>query len=388
MGRKIRQGVSWIIVVMSVIAFSGCAKKAAAPAPPAVEVTEVLQQDVPIRHEWVGTTDGMVNAVIRAQVTGYLIKQNYREGNVVKKGDVLFEIDPRPFQAALDQAAGALAQQQAQYENAKRTLARVEPLVTQNAISPKDLDDAIAAERAGRAAVAAAAAAVEKARLDLGFTKITSPVDGIAGLALAQEGDLVGPAAPASVLTTVSAIDPIKVAFPMEEETYISLVKQFPAGDPIQEAATNWELSLILADGYPYTQKGKFYAIDRQVDVGTGTMRVEGVFPNPQYLLRPGQFVRVEVVLGTRKGALLIPARSVTDLQGSAQVAVVNDDNKVEIRQVKTGARMDSLVVIEEGLHPGERVVVEGIQKAQDGQLVAPQPYVPESSAGQDVTGR
>jgi membrane fusion protein (multidrug efflux system) len=367
-----------IIIFCSVSLFlAGCKKEQKpAPPPPVVEVMEVIQRDIPIQHEWVGTTDGMVNATIRAQVTGYLIRQNYKEGDLVKKGQVLFEIDPRPFQAALDQAKGALAQQEAQYENARANLARVRPLAEQNALSKKDLDDSIGTEQSALAAVTAAKAAVEKARLDLGFTKITSLIDGMAGLARAQVGDLIGPAQ-AGELTTVSTINPIKVYFTISEQAYIDFMKQFSSEAAFLEHARKLELELVLAEGSLYPYKGTIYAYDREVNVRTGTLRVAALFPNPADLLRPGQFVSVRVLLGTKKGALLVPQRAVTELQGSYQVAVLGTDNRIDIRTVKAGDLAGSFWIIDEGLKPGERIVVEGVQKVKQGIAVTAKPFVP-----------
>ncbi|WP_298439011.1 efflux RND transporter periplasmic adaptor subunit [Geobacter sp.] len=344
----------------------------------------VVRRDVPIVHEWVGTADGLVNATIRAQVTGYLIRQDYREGDVVRKGQVLFEIDPRPFRAALDQAKGELARQEAQHANAKANLDRIRPLVAQNAVSKKDLDDAIGAEQSTLAAVIAARAAVENARLNLGFTRITSLINGVAGLARAQVGDLVGPAAQGGELTTVSTINPIKVRYTVNEQAYIDFMRRFSSEAAGLEEARKLEIELFLADGSRYPYRGTFYAIDRQVDVRTGTLRVEALFPNPRHLLRPGQFVRVHVHIGIKKGALLIPQRAVTELQGGYQVAVVGPGNRVEVRAVKAGERVGTLWVIDEGLKPGERVVAEGVQKVRQGLAVTPKPFAPASTAARE----
>ncbi len=376
-----------IIIFCSFSIFlTGCKKEQKPPPPPpVVEVMEVIQKDVPIQHEWVGTTDGMVNATIRAQVTGYLIRQYYKEGDMVKKGQVLFAIDPRSFQAALDQTMGDLARQEAQYENARANLARVRPLAEQNALSKKDLDDSIGAEQSALAAVTAARAAVEKARLDLGFTKITSLIDGMAGLARAQVGDLIGPAQ-AGELTTVSTINPIKVYFTISEAAYIDFVKQFSSEAELLAHARKLKLELVLADGslYPYT--GTVYAFDREVNVKTGTLRVAGLFPNPASLLRPGQFVSVRVLVGTRKGALLVPQRAVTELQGIYQVAVLGTDNRIDIRTVKTGDIVGQLWIIDEGLKPGERIVVEGVQKVKQGIAVTAKPFVPGVPPDQETS--
>lgn len=354
-----------------------CTKEKPAGPPPApeVEVAEVIRKDIPIVHEWVGTADGLVNATIRAQVTGYLIRQAYHEGDLVRKGQVLFEIDPRPFRAAMAQAQGTLAQMEALHENARANLARVKPLAAQNALSKKDLDDAVASEGSARAQVISAKAAVEKARLDLGFTRITSLINGMAGLARAQVGDLVGPAVLGGELTTVSTINPIKIYYTINEQAYISFMNRFASESAGLEEARKLRIELILGDGSLYPHAGRFFAIDRQIDVRTGTIRVAALFPNPTNILRPGQFVRVRVLIGTRQGALLIPQRSVMELQGSYQVAVVGNDDKVEMRPVKPGERVGALWVIDEGLKPNERVVAEGVQKVKPGIVVKPRPF-------------
>jgi membrane fusion protein (multidrug efflux system) len=285
----------------------------------------------------------------------------------------------------LDQTVGDLARQEAQYENARANLARVRPLAEQNALSKKDLDDSIGAEQSALAAVTAAKAAVEKARLDLGFTKITSLIDGMAGLAKAQVGDLIGPAQ-AGELTTVSTINPIKVYYNVNEQAYIDFMKRFSSEAAGLKEARNLEIELFLADGSLYQYKGTFYAIDRQVDVRTGTLRVAALFPNPRNLLRPGQFVNVRVLLGTRKGALLVPQRAVMELQGSYQVAVLGADNRIDLRTVKAGDTLGPLWIIEEGLKPGERIVVEGLQKVKQGIAVTAKPFVPGITPVQETS--
>ena len=361
------------IAVYGVIALtllSGCSKgPKEAPPPPVVEVTTVIQKDVPVYREWIGTLDGMVNATIRAQVQGYLIKQNYREGDLVKKGQVLFEIDPRTFQAALEQAKGQLEAQQARWTTAKANLARVKPLAEQNAVSKKDLDDAIGTEHSARAAVLSAQANVDKVQLDLGFTKITSPLDGIAGLAKAQIGNLVGPGG-MEELTTVSTVNPIKVYIQVSEQEYLQSARNVDRRRDDKQLA-----GLILADGSTYSHRGAFGFADRQVDVKTGTMRVAAIFPNPNNFLRPGQYGRVRVAISILKDALLVPQRAVMEIQGKYMVAVVGTDNKADIRPVKPGERIDNLWVILEGLKPGESVVVEGIQKVRQGMPVTPKAH-------------
>jgi membrane fusion protein (multidrug efflux system) len=362
-------------------------KKATGPASPTVEVAEVVQKDVPIIREWVGSTDGLVNAKINAQVQGYLIRQNYKEGSVVKKDQVLFEIDPRPFQAALEQAKGQLAINEGQLYTAKANLEKIRPLAAVNAVSKKDLDDAIGREASAKAAVQAAKAAVRKAEIDLSFTKITSPITGIAGIAKAQLGDLVGnPGGPE--LTTVSTVDPIKVYIPISEQEYMHFTRTAEAkGKSDREGPS---LELVLADGRVFPHKGKVYFADRQVDERTGTIKVATLFSNPGNLLRPGQFAKVKALIEMQQGALLVPQRAVTELQGRFQAAVVGQDNKVDLRWVKVGERSGPLWAIDEGLNPGERVIVEGIQKVRAGMPVTPKPYQetkPAASAPPDNPG-
>jgi membrane fusion protein, multidrug efflux system len=361
-----------MLIVLSMAV--GCKKESpTAPPPPTVEVVSVNQKDVPIYKEWVGALDGYVNAVIRAQVAGYLIKQNYREGELVKKGQVLFEIDPRTFQASLDQAKGQLAQQKARHDTAKANLARIRPLAEKNAVSQKDLDDAVGAELSTRSSVEAAQAAVEEAQLNLGFTKITSPVDGIAGIAKAQLGNLVGPSMQTE-LTSVSTVDPIKAYINVSEQEYLKVNASNPNPEKIP-------LELILADGSVYPHKGHFALADRQIDPTTGTLKVGSLFANPGNKLRPGGYGLVRAVMSVKKGALLIPQRSVTDMQGKYLVAVVGADNKIAIRPVKVAERIGSDWIIEDGLKPGEKIVVEGTQKVKPDMVVNPQPFDPDAAA-------
>ena len=335
-------------------------------------------KDVPIIREWVGTTDGFVNAKINAQVQGYLTRQNYKEGSLVKKGQVLFEIDSRPFQAVLEQAKGELAVTEGQLYTAKANLEKIRPLAAVNAVSKKDLDDAIGREASARAGVQAAKAAVQKAQIDLSFTKITSPINGIAGIAKVGLGELVGKAG-GPELTTVSTVDPIKVYIPLSEQEYMLYTREAEAkGKSDREGPT---LELILADGRVFPHKGRIYFADRQVDQGTGTIKVATLFPNPGNVLRPGQFAKIRALIDTQKGALLVPQRAVNEIQGRYQVAVVGPDNKVDLRWVKVGERTGSLWVVEEGLKPGEQVIVEGLQKVKAGMTVTPKPYQ-EASAG------
>ncbi|MGZ6200458.1 MAG: efflux RND transporter periplasmic adaptor subunit [Thermodesulfobacteriota bacterium] len=340
-----------------------------ASSPPTVEVVEVITKDVPVYSEWIASTDGFVNATIRAQIQGYLTKQDYKEGDLVKKGQTLFEIDPRPFEAVLEQSKGQLAQEKARWETAKANLERIKPLAEQKAMSLKELDDASGAEQATRAAVIAAQAVLNKAQVDLSFTKITSPVDGIAGIAKAQIGNLVGPGS-IEELTTVSTVDPIKIYIPMSEQEYLRDLQNGRG-----HTQRSMPLDLILADGSVHPHKGVFAFADRQVDVRTGTIKVAALFPNPGNILRPGQFAKVRAKTTIKKGALLVPQRAVTELQGSYQVAVVGSDNRVDIRPVKVAERVDNLWAIDEGLKPGDRVIAEGVQKIRQGMEVDPKPY-------------
>ncbi len=361
--RRCSLRATWFVGVL--VALAGCSEKGEpGTEPPAVETVAVTQQDVPVYREWVGTLDGYVNAQIRAQVTGYLRRQAYQEGSLVRKGDLLFEIDPRRFQAVLDQVKGQLAQAEARLGKTELDVKRFTPLAETSAISQQELDDAVQANLAAKAAVTSAKAAVEKAELDLGFTRITSPIDGIAGIAMAQIGDLVGPAI-AGELTTVSTVDPVKVYIPVSEQEYLNLAASHT---PLERLS----LELILANGRVFPQRGRILFADRQVNDRTGTIRVAAAFDNPGNLLRPGQFGRVRALLEVKHGALLVPQRAVNELQGSYQVAVVGPDNRVDLRSVKPGERQGTLWVIDDGLKPGERVIAEGIQKAKQGMLVAP----------------
>jgi membrane fusion protein (multidrug efflux system) len=365
-------------VSLSVVAagcLSGCKPKAPpAPPPPLVETAPVTQADVPIYHEWIGSLDGLVNAQIRAQVVGYLVKQDYREGDPIKKGDMLFEIDPRPFQAALDQAKGILAQAEARFGKTKLDVKRYEPLVKDKAISQEEYDDAVQANMEAEASVVSAKAQVEQAQLNLEFTQITSPIDGLASIAKAQIGDLVGPGS--GELTTVSTIDPIKVYFNVTEQAYVNFARRFMVEATRREQLKQLEIELILTDGTSYPLKGQIFATDRNIGQTTGALRVEAMFPNPDAALRPGQFARIRVKIDSRHDALLVPQRAVSELQGSYQVAVVSEDNKIHIQPVRVGDRSGNLWVIEDGLHSGQRVVVEGVQKVREGATVTTANFV------------
>lgn len=363
-----------ILVLALGIFASGCNKgQAAAAVPiPEVQVATVETRDVPIYGEWVATLDGYVNAEIRPQVSGYIIKQNYTEGSLVRKGQVLFEIDPRPFQATLDRAKGDLAQAQAQLGKSTLDVERDTPLADARAIAKSQLDNEVQAKLGAQAAVESAKAAVEQAELNLEWTKVTSLVDGIAGIAQVQMGNLVGST---SILTSVSQVDPIKALFPISEHEYLlaqSKSKAISSKHTISFFGNS--LQLILTDGSIYAQKGKILLADRQVDPGTGTIRIVAAFPNPGSVLRPGQYGRVRVETSTKRDALLLPQSAVVYLQGSYQVAVVGGDHRVSMRAVKPGVTVGTMWVIDEGLKLGEQVVVGGVQQIREGTLVTPKP--------------
>jgi RND family efflux transporter MFP subunit len=366
------------------------ASGAPAGAPPEVDVVQVEQKEIPIYGEWIGTLDGFTNADVRAQVTGYIQRQGYQEGAFVKKGQLLFEIDPRPFQAALDQAEGQLAQATAVLANAKAVQGRTEmdvnrytPLAKEQAASQQDLDNAIQNNLAAKATVATAAAqiksaeaAVETARINLDFTRLISPIDGIAGQAQLQVGALVNLSS--GPVTSVSTVDPIKVYFTAGEPQYLAWRKRFPTETTRQAADESLRLELILADGSTYPYGGRFYFADRQVNESTGAIRIAALFPNPGNILRPGGYGKVRAAIRVQEDALLVPQRAVSELQGGYQVAVVDDQNKVGIRTVKVGDRVGTQWIIADGLKRGERVVVEGVQKVRAGMQVNAKPFAVE----------
>jgi len=372
--RRIRQ---CIVILLSslILSLGGCGEKQAPPAtpPPEVEVAQVVQQDVPLYTECISTLDGYVNAQIQPQVTGYLMKQNYAEGTVVHKGQVLFEVDPRPFEATLEQVKGQLAQAKAQLGKTKLDVTRDTPLAKESAIPQAQLDNDIQANEAAEAVVAAAKAQLDQAQLNLAFTKVRSLVDGVAGLAKGQVGDLVGPT---TILTTVSQVEPIKAYFAVSEQEYLRFANRISDVAEGRKRMGNQKiLELVLSDGSVYPRKGWVVLADRQVDVRTGTIRLAGAFENPGGILRPGMFGLVRAVTGTAKSALLVPQRSVVETQGSYSVVVVGADNKASIRPVRTGERVGQMWVITEGVKPGEQVIAEGMQKAREGVTVRPKQF-------------
>lgn len=395
-----------LLLAVGILMNSGCARgtaAASAPEPPEVEVAVVRQRDIPVEREWIGTLDGLVNAAIKAQASGYLLRQNYTEGSFVRKGQLLFEIDPRPLQAAADQAVGQLAQANAQLAQARAGLVQAQaqllsaeanqtkaqmdedryiPLAQQQAITQQDLDNAKQTNHALRAQVAAAkaqvetakaqieaalagvtasAAAVETAKVNLGFTKLNSPIDGVAGAATTQVGNLVGPSG--NAVTTVSTLDPIKATFSVSEQEYLSLTRD-------EAQLRELQLALVLTDGSVYPFKGRFSFADREVNPGTGAIQMTGLFPNPGNKLRPGQYAKVRGTVGVHAGAMIVPQRSVTDTQGSYLVAVVDPNDTIRFAPVKVGERVGSNWAIEEGLKPGERVVTDGLFKIRPGGAV------------------
>ena len=402
---------SGLLVIAAMVLVTISREKSAAadapPPPPEVQVAAVEQRDLPINHQWIGTLNGLVNAAINAQVTGYLLRQDYAEGSFVHQGQLLFEIDPRPFQAAVDQAAGQLAQAKAQVTQAQAVLAQSQaqlvsaeanqrksqldqekytPLFEDKAVTRQDLDNAVQTNQSNvaqvtaskaqvetsKAQIEAAAAAVkageanlETAKVNLSFTRLTSLIDGIAGAATVQVGNLVGPSSPA--VTAVSTLDPVKAVFTVSEQEYLSLARA--------DALHHLQLKLILADGTTHPKDGRFSFADRQVDPSTGAIQMTALFANPGNILRPGQYAMVRAVTGEDKGALLVPQPAVNELQGGYEVVVVGDDNKVATRQVQVGDRVGTMWVIASGLKPGDRVVVEGQQKLRSGMRVQPKPY-------------
>ncbi len=347
-----------------------CSKKPAqAPvSAPEVLVTTVQPRDVPRVLERVATLDGFINANINAQVQGYIVSRDYQEGSVVKKGDLLFTIDPRPFEAALAQAKGTLAKDQANQVKADADKKRAIDLFKKKVISDQERDTAIAAADSTAANVEADKAAVQQAEINLGYTKITAPIDGVVGFANNQVGDLVGPST--GPLTTMSQIDPIKAVVTAGEGPWTDFVSRHPEATERQAYIKSLDFELILGNGQAYPQKGKFYALDRNLDTKTGSIRYYVTFPNPGNILRPGQFGKVRFVADMKKGAMVLPQEAVTELQGSYQVAVVDENNKVSIRPVKMGERMGALWEVTEGLKPGDKVVVQGVQKAREGATV------------------
>ncbi len=367
------------LVYITLAGLAGCKKEETGTVtqPPLnVQVVKVEQKDVPIYSEWVGTTDGLVNAKIRAQVTGYLLKQHFREGASVKKGDLLFEIDPRKFQAALDQAAGELKRARAQRAKTELDVERNEPLAKEGAISQKELQDSIQMNLAARATVESAMAQFEQAKLNLEWTKVVAPIDGVVGIAKAQIGDLVNSS---DELTSMSRLNPIRVYFAASEQEYLrfsGLVQErYQEKEDPTKVRDDGRIEMVLSNGEVYPHKGWFFLADRQVDVKTGTIRVAALFPNPGNVLRPGLYAKVRSVLTFHKNAPVVPQRAVSELQGRYQVAVLTTDNKVEIRPVTVGERVGSQWIITQGLQPGEQVIAEGLQKLKAGASVQPVPF-------------
>jgi len=384
MKRSLFAGVG--LVVLLGAAAAGCQGKKDPPPspPPAVVVTPVVERDVPVYGEWIGTTAGNDNAEIRPKVDGYLLRRDYAEGSMVDKGQLLFEIDPRQVQAQLAQAQANLAQGRAGLAKAQRDVARFEPLAAEKAVSQQELDNARSALQAAQATVGALQAAVEQARLNLTWTRVTSPIRGIAGVATQQVGNLVSPT---TVLTTVSQVDPIRVAYALGEQEYLRLQQKLQGG-----AAQGSELQLVLADGTVFPHPGRLLFADRQVDPRTGTIQTVGLFPNPGNVLRPGQYAKVRAVVDWKKGALLVPQRAINELQGGFQVAVVGSDDRAQVLSVTPGEKVGDLEVVESPrgnpsgnapdrpLKAGDRVVVEGFSRVKPGAPVKPQAAKPAAS--------
>ncbi len=373
MMKQISGALASAVLLLNVFGCSTGKVRAAPSPPPVVEVAPVIQKDVPIQGEWVGTLEGYVNAQIQPQVSGYLIRQDYREGALVKKGQLLFEIDPRPFQAVLDQAKGQLAQAEAQRANAELNVKRDIPEAEAHAIPQSQLDTDTQSLLGAKAAVEAGQAAVEQAELNLGYTRVVSLINGIAGINTVQVGNLVGPS---TVLTAVSQVSPIKVYFPISEQEYLRMADGGgPGSVDFTTHASRIPLQLTLGDGSVYPHPGRIIFADRQVNTQTGTIQIVGEFPNSRNLLRPGQYARVQAPTGSMTGALLVPQAAVNQQQGAYQVMVVGADNRVQLRTVEVGPRVGTLWVITSALKPGERVVAVGAEKAKERGLVNPTPY-------------
>jgi len=368
-------------ILAAVLALSACkGKEAAPPPPPEVVVIEAVEKDVPVFLEMVGQTKGSQDVEIRARVEGYLDRFFFTEGSFVKKGDRLYQIDPKPFQAALAQAKANLATARARLDQMTITVNRLTPLEAQKAVSRQELDNALANQDAAKAQVDAAQANVDNATLDLGYTSIASPIDGVVGTTLVKAGNLVG-RGESTLLTTVSQVDPILFRAGISEAEYLRIARR---AEELRAARGDepTTVQLLLADGTVHKETGRVETIERAVDPTTGTLAVQFTFPNPDRLLRPGQYGRARFEIEVRKGALLVPQQAVQELQNLYNLAVVGTDNKVSIRNVKVGPRVESLWVIEEGLKPGERVVVEGLQRIRDGSTVSPKAATPDPSAG------
>src|SRR5256885_3891821 len=371
-----------LIIVLICLSLSlGCSRKPAqvAPPPPEVLVTTVQPRDVPRVLERVATLDGFINANINAQVQGYIVSRDYQEGSVVKNGDLLFKIDPRPFEAALAQAKGTLAKDQANKVKADADKKRAIDLFKKKVISDQERDTAIAAADSSTANVEADQAAVNQAEINLGYTKIVAPIDGVVGFANNQVGDLVGPTT--GPLTTMSQIDPIKAVVTAGEGPFTDFVSRHPDPKERQAYIKSLDFDLILGNGEVYPHKGKFYALDRSLDPKTGSIRYYVTFPNSGNILRPGQFGKVRFVADMKKGAMVVPQEAVNEVQGSYQVAVVGEDNKVSIRPVKMGERIGAMWEVTEGLKPGDKVVVQGLQKAREGSTVTVKDWTPPPDA-------
>jgi RND family efflux transporter MFP subunit len=368
--------IRWAALLV-LAAFTSCKKPAtetSTAAPPEVLVTDVVQKDVPLIRQWVGTLNGTQNAQVRAREAGYLQTIAYQQGGYVKQGDLLFEIDPRPFIAALDQAKGQLAEAQATLLGVELDAKRAKELFQQKVISEQEYTNKTQAYQTKLAAVTAAQAAMDDAKLNLDYTKIVSPLDGIAGQQEAQIGDLVGTGSN-TILTTVSQINPIWCYFPISEQSYWEFADRLKEMMAVPEAKRLEKVELILPDGSIYPHKGKFAFVDRQVDPKTGTIQIAVTFPNPELTLRPGQYATARAEIGTIPNALLIPNRAISELQGGDQVAIVNPDGKAEIRAVTIGPVYGHMIVIKEGVKPGEKVIVEGFQKVRQGIPVSAKPY-------------
>lgn len=366
------------------LALGACTAKAPPAAqPPEVKVATVLQRDVPIYLEAVGQTRGNTETEILARVEGFVEKVHFEEGTVVTKGQLLYTLDPRPLEANLAQAKGNLAEAEAQWARTKQDVARYEPLVADAAVSRQEYETAVALEKAAAAAVDAARAAERRADVDLGYVRVKAPDDGLIGKTEVQAGTLVGRGQP-TLLTKISKIDPIHVRFTLAEKDYLRFARVYGAADKPKKDDASMEM--ILADGSVHPNKGQIVFVDRNVDPGTGTILVEASFPNPERIVRPGQYAKIRAVAEVKQGAILVPQRAVQEMQGLFNVAVVKADDTVDFRPVQAADRIGALWVIAEGLEPGERIVVEGLQKVRPGVKVTAQNVTIEDGAATPPT--
>ncbi len=385
----IRWGLVALLVSISLLAvvLSSCKKEEqAAAAPPEVQVVEVIQKDMPITKEWVGQTIGAVDVEIRARVSGWLTSIDFKEGTEVKQGALLYTIDDSELRQQVAEAQGRVAQARTLLARAKSDVNRYRPLAEAGAVSQRDLESALAEEGARQGEVDAAQASLNVAQINLGYSRVLAPINGLIGISAARVGDFVGRPPNPVILNTMSRIDSIHVRFSISEQEYLDIVRRVTAQERVEGGAKRTEFEMVLADGTTYPLKGRLVYLQRQVDASTGTLLLEASFPNPEKMMRPGQFAKVRAVFAEVKGAIVIPTRAVTELQGQYIIYAVGEGNKAQFRKVQLGPKLGGLQIIEQGVTPGERIVVEGVQKVRPDMIVAPKvvAYPGDSSADAD----